>query len=178
MWVAFKALTIKAKIALIGIILLALGSLLASTAFVAYNKGVNEARFALIEYQNEKVELQAKLDKAVAKVDIRYVTKYVEKDAEIKYLTGKTVTIVKEVVPEQYKLSQGWIDTYNASVTGADLDKSAASNPTASPFSDRYSLERIVKNNGVCRATENQLNSLQELVAARETEIAKIIADK
>lgn len=178
MWASFKALTLGAKAALIGSVLLALAALLGSVSFISYNKGLNEARFAVIKYEKEKTELQAKLNEATAKVDIRYVTKYIEKEAEIKYVAGKTVTVVKEVVPEQYNLSQGWINTYNASVAGAEPDKNASSISSASPFTDRYALERIVSNNAICKATENNLLTLQELVAVREAEIAKINSNK
>lgn len=176
MWVAFKALTIQAKAALIGVILLALAALLASTAFVAYNKGVNISRFEIIKYQKEKIVLEGKLNKALAKVDIKYVTKYIKDVEYIDRVTTKTVTVVKEVVPEQYKLSQGWINTYNASVLGIDPQDAGNANPSA--FSDRYSLERIVKNNGQCKANESQLQNLQDLVRAREAEIAKINSNK
>jgi hypothetical protein len=176
MWAAFKLLPNKLKIAWLGTILVTLAALLAATAFVSYNKGFNESRFAIIQYEKEKTELKSKLDAATSKVDIKYITKYVKDVEYIDRVQTKTVEVIKTVVPEQYKLSQGWINTYNASVVGAEPQDAGNSNPSA--FSDRYALERIAKNNAQCLANANQLEALQSLITEREAEIAKITGNK
>lgn len=168
MWAAFKALTWQVKAGVLVGVVAILIALLGSTYFVAYQKGVNVAAAQISRYELASQRLQNSIQNRQTKTDVKIVTEYKDRVAYVDRVVYKTRTIVEQSVPEQFKLSNGWIYVYNQSVAGNEPRADLASDAAASSFTDKVALQRISENNGICLANKAQLDSLQQWI--RETE--------
>jgi hypothetical protein len=167
MWAAFKALSIGTKIGIaIGVLSLLLAAV-GSSYVIGYNKGVNIAAVQIEKFKTSVERINANLAKVQTKTDVKIVTEYKDRIQYVDRVTTRTRTIVERSVPEQYKLSNGWIYAYNESVAGNEPDATKAADANASNVSDRSALLTISKNNGICISNEAQLTSLQNWI--RET---------
>lgn len=165
MWAAFKALGISAKLLVIGAII----ALFASTYFIGKNNGENTSRVEIAQYEGKVADLNRRLIIEQGKVDVKVVTKYVERVAYVDRVVYKNRDIVRTVVPEQFAFSKGWVHAYNQSVLGRPIDPILAGDATPSTTSDMRALaDTILPNNGICLATAEQLRSLQQLITERE----------
>lgn len=174
MWAAFTSLSLGMKAAFIGGFLALLLAVGGGLYYTGYNKGNNNSKIAIAEYNTKKQELQNKIDKVVNTVDIRYVTEYKDR------VLTNTVTVVKNrdvivtKVPEQFKFSNGWVYAYNQSINNLPIDPALASDDTASWVSDRQGLEYINTNNGIAKLNAEQLDSLSALVRARQEAVNEV----
>lgn len=169
MWAAFKALSIGSKIGIAISTLLLFASIIGSTYFVAYNKGLNVSKLEISKYENKVLELNNKLTTAQAKVDVRVVTEYKDRVNVIDRIVYVNRNVIKTVVPEQFNLSRGWVYAYNQSVQGLEIDPVLASDATPSTTSEMIALaDTIIPNNGICLSNAAKLSALQDLVKQRE----------
>lgn len=143
-----------------------------------YSKGVNVAAYQISRYELASVKLKNKLATAQASVDTRVITQYRDRVEYVDRVKTKTQTVVRESVPEQFKLSKGWVYAYNQSVAGAEPDAFKASDPDPSNTSDRSGLLAITANNGICLANQAQLDSLQQWVRETEASRKEIVGEK
>lgn len=169
MWAAFKALPILAKLGIAFGILALFAATIGSTYYVAYNKGLNVSAVEIQKYKTKVSDLTNKLTTAQGKVDVQVVTKYLEGLTKVVEKEGKTITVVKEVVPEQFKFSKGWVYSYNQSVLGADVDPALAADTSPSSISDaKVLIDTIIPNNYKSRRNIAKLDSLQEWIVNTE----------
>lgn len=168
MLTAFKALTGKAKLGLVALVLAILVAIVGSTAYFSYQRGLGVSALEIQKYQTESKKLQKKLAQAQTKVDVRVVTEYKDRIAYVDRVVYKTRDVIRDNVPEQFTLSRGWIYAYNQSVLGLEPDPEKAANKEPSTVSEMRALaDTIAPNNGICIANKVRLDSLQQWV--RET---------
>lgn len=178
MWAAFKALSLGTKIGVaIGILSLLIAAI-GSSYVIGYNKGVNIAELELVRFQAAAAQINTQIKTIQGKSTVRLVTEYKDRIQYVDRVVTKTRTIVEQSVPEQYKLSNGWVYAYNQSVAGAELDPAKAADPVESNTSDRSALLTITKNNGICISNEAQLTSLQAWIIQMEKDRKEALGEK
>ena len=149
--------------------MLVLAAIIGSTATVSYQRGLNVSKVEIQKYQTKVAQLQSKLDQKQGTTDVKIVTEYKDRVAYVDRVVYKTRDVIRDNVVPQFKLSKGWIYSYNQSVQGLEVDPVLAANGSAASVSDVDALaDTIVPNNGVCLANKAQLDKLQQWV--RETE--------
>lgn len=173
MWAKFKAFGWKGKLGILAALLAIAGAFYA-TYNQAYKAGVGVAATQLTEYKNKSLALSKKLAEAQTKVDTRVVTEYKDRISYVDRVVYKNRTIIDSVVPEQFKLSNGWIYAYNQSAIGAEIDPTKASDAYMSNVSDKAALSAIAGNNGICLSNQAQLDALQKWILETEASRAKV----
>lgn len=168
MWLAFKALSLQTKVFVIGAIIVALLAITGAAYYAGNTNGVNQSKLAISEYQRQVAELRVNLQDRQAIITGKTITEYVDRTKFVDRVVVETKEVVREVVPEQYNLSNGWIYSYNASVNGITPDRKLASDANPSPFTDRNALNVIASNNGLCLLNEVQLTGLQNWIREQE----------
>lgn len=168
MWGAFKALSLSAKLFVLGAIL----AVLVAVGFAGYQKGINVSKVEIERYKNASLVLKQKLDKAQNKVDVRIVTEYKDRVAYVDKVVYKTRDVVRTNVVSNFKFTKGWIYAYNQSVQGLEVDPVLASDKTIASVSDVDALaDTIIPNNGISLSNQAKLDALQKWV--RETEASR-----
>ena len=156
MWAAFKLLPAAVKIG----VLVAILASLAAFGFVMYREGLNTAAVKVAVYEGKVSALNTALTQANARTTLKIVPEYIRVTDTIRETTAKNVGTIKNAVPNQGFMSQGWINAYNQTVLGKPIDFDLAKIATSSRFSDNEALQRIALNNGKCLANAEQLNAL------------------
>lgn len=178
MWIWFKSLSWAARIGIIGGLLLWFVTIVGVSYHLGYTKGENLSKVEVERYQSKLSQTQTKVEVANKEVEYLTVTKYLD---HVKYrdrIVYKTKEVIREVVPEQYNLSNGWVYAYNQSVLGLELDSNKASDSTASSTTDRAALEVVTSNNGVCQLNNEKLIALQQWFRDSEAAREKINSSK
>ena len=160
-------------------ILMGLLVILASIYYIGYTKGINVSKVAIAQYETKVQKLNSKLASTQGKVDVQIITKYKDRISYIDKIQTKTITIVKSSVPEQFRLSKGWIYSYNQSVLGLEIDPILASDSNASSISEMKALaDTIIPNNGKYLSTAAKLEVLQNWIIETEKSRGEITNEK
>jgi hypothetical protein len=169
MWSAFKLLSLKAKLGVLGLLAIVAASLLGSAYFIGYNKGVNIAAAEINRYQIAAQRIQNDVTRIQTEKNTVIVTKYRDRVEYVDRIQYKTRTIVEQSVPEQFNLSRGWIYAYNQSVRGLELDPTKAADATPSSVTEMRALAgTLIPNNGICLKNQALADSLQAWVKSTE----------
>jgi len=129
---------------------------------IAYNKGLNVSKVEIANYQARVQKLAADLTIAQSAVTTEIEYKYLTNVVERERIVYRNREIINTFVPEQYVLSQGWIDAHDDAARAREIDESLASNAFPSSYSDREALATVTYNYGVCQANLDQLTALQQ----------------
>ncbi len=173
-WASLKAASWGVKLALLGGVLAFLLAVGGGLYYVGYTKGANVSKVEISKYEKKVSDLNTKLKTATGKVDIREVTVYKDKLIYQDRVVTKNHEVIKYQVPEQFKVSQGWIYAYNQSIAGLPIDPEKAKDDRASWASDRSVLGFVADNNGVCLANGTQLDSVIATIKAREAALNEV----
>ena len=150
-----------------------------ATYNIAYNKGLNVSKVEIAEYQGKVQKLNADLLTARNSVTTRIQTEYLDRVVERERIVYRNRDIIVTQVPEQYILSQGWVDAHDASVRNETLEPEIAANAFPSGYTDRDVLEVISRNYGqVCLANADQLTALQRWVTEQGKVNEEAIANR
>jgi hypothetical protein len=180
MFEAFKALSIGTKLGIaFGFIVLLL-SIVGSTAYVSYNKGLNVSKLEIQSYKADVANLNSRLKTAQGKVDVKVITEYKDRINYVDRVTYKTKTVVETIIKDnmvpQFNLSKGWIYVYNQSALGLEVDPVLAADSTPSTVTEMQALaDTIVPNNGRYLSVKAQLEALQSWVTNTEKSHEKVI---
>ena len=86
--------------------------------------------------------------------------------------------IIKESVPTQHVMSNGWVFTHDSSATASDADPTRASDASSSGITDTTALVGIITNYSRCQQNAQQLIALQKWIADNKTEVDRINSEK
>jgi hypothetical protein len=170
MWAAFKLLPGVVKIGIILGFLVALAGIIGGAYYGGYTKGSARADQEISEFQAKAKANQQVLTETVNTINERVLTKYLTDTQYVDRVVYKNVEVVKEVVPEQYQLSYGWVYSYNQSTANLPIDPAQASNANPSPVTDRRALTTLLGNNAKFQQNSDQIVALQTyIVELRKT---------
>lgn len=147
------------------LIILAIGA--SAIYYVAYNKGENKADVEITDYQRKIQELNNRELQKEIQVRDRVIKEYHTKEIIRTRVQVVNQGVIRDRVPEQYRLSRGWVYAHDQSAQGKVIDPSRASNPTPSETSDKGALQVIDVNYDIARANKAKLDSIQRFL--RET---------
>lgn len=175
-----------AKIAMYRTQLMVAGAALAVLAIafgatynIAYNKGLNVSEVKISEYEGKVQKLNADLLTAQATVTTKIQTEYLDRVVERERIVYRNREVIITQVPEQYILSQGWVDAHDATVRNEELEPEIAANAFPSGYTDREVLQVIARNYGeVCRANADQLTALQAWITEQRKVNEEAIANR
>lgn len=131
---------------------------------IAYNRGLNEAAVEITAFKAKVKDLNSRLTLAQSKVTTEVVTEYLTDTVVRERIVYRNRDVIIDRVPEQYTLSQGWVDAHDASARGIEIEAEIAANSFASGYTDREALEQINANYAICQANLAQLTALQSWV--------------
>lgn len=112
----------------------------------------------------EKIRLQNELDKEIAKVKEKVITKYVDK---IKVIKEKEYVYREQAVnnvPDRVILSNGWLHLHNAAAGNSEADSTRSSDATPSGVEANRALGVVAENYSICHENATKLTLLQEYV--------------
>jgi hypothetical protein len=162
----FKALTGKAKLALIGIFLAMMVVTHGSAWFVGYQKGKNISVVAIANYEKSKNKLQADVNKGQGKVNEKTITVYRDRVQVVHDVVYKNRDIIRDnVVSRDSTFSMGWINAHNAAALGFPVNPEAAANKTPSGVKDADALITVAGNYGAAHQCQAQLQGWQNWYA-------------
>ena len=150
-----------------------------ATYNIAYNKGLNVSQVQIAEYEGKVQKLNADLKTAQSNVTTRIQTEYIDRVVERERIVYRNREVIVTQVPEQYILSQGWVDAHDATVRNEELEPEIAANAFPSGYTDREVLQVIARNYGqVCLANADQLTALQRWVTEQGKVNEETIANR
>lgn len=153
-----------------------ISAVIGGSVWYGYNKAENKYIAKIATYKSEAELLQTKLDAAVAKVEVKVVTKYVDRVKTVKekeyVYRDKIIT-----VPSKCELSSGWVYLHDASATGSDADPTRVADEAASGIRDTEALDTIVGNYSIAQQNAEQLKALQEWIRESQAEIERLNAE-
>lgn len=147
-----------------GVILLILAVLFAIIVYKAYDAGVSKADTEISQYQKKIEELNRKQREKEIIVRERIITQYHTREIVRTKVEYKNRDVIRTVVPEQFKLSKGWIYAHDQSATGQEIDPALASDPTPSEVSDNVALLTITDNYNIANRNADRLEALQNYI--------------
>jgi hypothetical protein len=154
---------------IIGIVLAL--SVVAGMGYWAYRTGVKSADVAVAQYEGRVNELNRQLAERSAQITERVVTNYVTRRETVREVVYRNRDVLRSAVPEQHRLSEGWVYAHDQSVRILPIDFTLASNPAPSDVSDRAALERISSNYGLVEEELDRFEALQTFI--RESQRAQ-----
>lgn len=158
----------KAKLIAGAAVLVALVIAVGAAHHIGYTKGSARSDLEISRYEKQVSDLNIELKNSQGKVTERIVTEYVPRVVERTRVVTRNVEVIKEVVPEQWVLSKGWIYAYNQTILGEPIDPALAANEEPSGVYDSTALDVIGQNNGIANANHDQLVTLQEWVRQQQ----------
>lgn len=145
---------------------LALIAVLSVGTIVVYNKGYSNgedtAKTALARYELQVKNLKDKIQLAQSKVTEKVLVEYKDRIVEHEKIVYVNRDVIKENVPEQHLLSQGWVYAHNQSALGRAIDPTLAADPTPAMVTDREALGTVDSNYAQCIANADRLDALQK----------------
>lgn len=154
----------------------AVGGLLAliGVFFYGMHQGRLESKTAIANLTATKAQQQADYEKKIADAKNNIVTQYVDKWHTIKETQYVNVERVKNVVPSQYELSNGWVSAHDSAARATEVDSTAAADTTPSGFRDNQALVTVVNNYAKYHSCQAQVNSLLDLIEKHNITIDEI----
>lgn len=151
--------------------LLAAGALLIGVFIFGYMKGSAYAEAELARFSAKKSEQIAELEKKNAEISNSVVTEYVDRTNTIREKEYVYLDRVKNNVPSQSVMSNGWVYTHDASATSGDADATRSSDATPSTVKDTDALIGIIRNYAICQSNAVQLIELQRWITENKAAV-------
>ena len=158
--------------------LLAGAALILGVFVFGYMKGSAYADAELQRFAAKNATLTADMEKKNSEISTEVVTQYVDRTNTIKEKEYVYRDIVKESVPTQHVMSNGWVFTHDSSATASDADPTRASDASSSGITDTTALVGIITNYSRCQQNAQQLIALQKWIADNKTEVDRINSEK
>lgn len=154
-------------------IIIAAVSILTFTYLRGYDKAEDKYLAEIAAFNAQAQLLESRLEAALAHVEVKVVTEYVDRVQTIKekeyVYRDKIVT-----VPSKCELSSGWVLLHDASARGDDADSTGVTDATPSGVKDTEALDGIVGNYSICQQNAEQLKALQDWVVYAQAEVARL----
>ena len=144
--------------------LLAGVALIIGVFFYGYMKGSAYADAELARFSAKKSEQIAELEKKNSEISTKVVTEYVDRTNTIREKEYVYRDVIKNNVPNQFIMSNGWVHTHDASASSSDADATRASDASPSGIEDTTALLAIIRNYAICQSNAVQLTELQRWV--------------
>jgi hypothetical protein len=174
-----KAAEFRTQLIIAGVATAALAIAFGATYNIAYNNGLNVSKVEIVAYEGKVEKLNAALKDAQSRATTRIQTQYLDRVVERERIVYRNRDVIVTQVPEQYILSQGWVDAHDASVRNTAIEPEIAANAFPSGYTDRDILEVITRNYGqVCLANADQLTALQSWVTEQRKVNEEAIANR
>jgi hypothetical protein len=129
-----------------------------------YMKGSAYAEAELARFSAKKSEQIAELEKKNSEISTKVVTEYVDRTNTIREKEYVYRDVIKNNVPNQFIMSNGWVHTHDASASSSDADATRASDASPSGIEDTTALLAIIRNYAICQSNAVQLTELQRWV--------------
>ena len=156
--------------------LLAIGAALVGVFVFGYMKGSAYAEAELARFSAEKSAQVAELERKNSAISTQVVTEYVDRVNTIREKEYVYRDIVKDSVPAQYDLSNGWVYTHDLSATSGDADPARASDASPSGIKDNTTLLTIISNYATCQSNAEQLKQLQQWIIQNKAAVDEMAA--
>ena len=158
--------------------LLAGAALLAGVFFYGYMKGSAYAEAELARFSAEKSAQIVELEKKNTEISNNVVTEYVDRTNTIREKEYVYLDAVKNNVPNQSVMSNGWVYTHDISATSGDADSTRSSDASASTIKDTDALIGIIRNYAICQANAVQLIELQRWIIENKAAVDAMAKEK
>jgi len=154
--------------------LLAGAALILGVFVFGYMKGSAYADAELQRFAAKNATLTADMEKKNSEISTEVVTQYVDRTNTIKEKEYVYRDIVKESVPTQHVMSNGWVFTHDISATSSDADAARTSDASPSGITDTTALLAIIGNYSRCQQNAVQLTELQRWINENKTAIDEL----
>jgi hypothetical protein len=154
--------------------LLAGAALILGVFVFGYMKGSAYADAELQRFAAKNATLTADMEKKNSEISTEVVTQYVDRTNTIKEKEYVYRDIVKESVPTQHVMSNGWVFTHDISATSSDADATRTSDASPSGITDTTALLAIIGNYSRCQQNAVQLTELQRWINENKTAIDEL----
>jgi hypothetical protein len=141
-------------------------------------KGSAYAEAELARFSAEKSAQVAELEKQNSAISTQVVTEYVDRVNTIREKEYVYRDIVKDSVPAQYDLSNGWVYTHDLSATSGNADATRASDASPSGIKDNSALLTIISNYATCQSNAEQLRQLQQWIIQNKDAVDAMAKEK
>ena len=158
--------------------LLAGAALMAGIFVFGYMKGSAYAEAELARFAAKASEQVAELEKKNAEISNDVVTEYVDRTNTIREKEYVYRDVVKDSVPTQHDMSNGWVYTHDLSATSGDADSTRASDASPSGITDTTALLSIIGNYSRCQANAEQLRQLQQWIIQNKEAVDAMAKEK
>jgi uncharacterized protein (UPF0333 family) len=158
--------------------LLAGAALMAGIFVFGYMKGSAYAEAELARFSAQKSAQIAELEKKNSEISTRVVTEYVDRVNTIREKEYVYRDVVKNSVPTQHDMSNGWVYTHDLSATSGDADSARASDASPSGITDTTALLSIIGNYSKCQANAEQLSQLQQWIILNKEAVDAMAKEK
>jgi hypothetical protein len=118
------------------------------------------------------------LEKQNSAISTQVVTEYVDRVNTIREKEYVYRDIVKDSVPAQYDLSNGWVYTHDLSATSGNADATRASDASPSGIKDNSALLTIISNYATCQSNAEQLRQLQQWIIQNKDAVDAMAKEK
>ena len=154
--------------------LLAGAALILGVFVFGYMKGSAYAEAELQRFAAKNATLTADMEKKNSEISTEVVTQYVDRTNTIKEKEYVYRDIVKESVPTQHVMSNGWVFTHDISATSSDADATRTSDASPSGITDTTALLAIIGNYSRCQQNAVQLAELQRWINENKAAIDEL----
>ena len=158
--------------------LLAIGGALVGVFFFGYMKGSAYAEAELARFSAQKSAQVAELEKKNSEISTRVVTEYVDRVNTIREKEYVYRDVVKDSVPTQHDMSNGWVYTHDLSATSGDADATRSSDASPSGIADTTALVGIITNYSRCQQNAEQLRQLQQWIIQNKEAVDAMAKEK
>jgi len=158
--------------------LLAGAALLAGVFFYGYMKGSAYAEAELARFSAEKSAQIVELEKKNTEISNNVVTEYIDRTNTIREKEYVYLDAVKNNVPNQSVMSNGWVYTHDISATSGDADSTRSSDASASTIKDTDALIGIIRNYAICQSNAVQLIELQRWIIENKAAVDAMAKEK
>lgn len=158
--------------------LLAIGAALVGVFIFGYMKGSAYAEAELARFSAEKSAQIAELEKKNSEISTQVVTEYVDRVNTIREKEYVYRDVVKNNVPAQHDMSNGWVYTHDISATSGNADPTRASDASPSGVKDNTALLTIISNYATCMQNREQLIGLQRWINDNKSAVDKMSEEK
>lgn len=161
-----KLLTLKAKLILSGIVLGAFLLFTITSSIIYYNKGLAKGTaisvLELEKYKSKSLALETELRTAEARVEVRVVKDYITRTNTVtRNVEGAERVIVQYLPSQESRLSQGWVNAYNAVVDDRIPTEEETSIAAPASVDNTVVLTTAINNLAICKLNTEQLVALQ-----------------
>ena len=158
--------------------LLAIGAALVGVFIFGYMKGSAYAEAELARYSAQKSEQIAELERKNSAISTEVVTEYVDRVNTIREKEYVYRDVVKDSVPTQHDMSNGWVYTHDLSATSGDADATRSSDASPSGIADTTALVGIITNYSRCQQNAEQLRQLQQWIIQNKEAVDAMAKEK